>query len=251
MCKIELKKVTRRRPVKQGNNLKDMEVLKGVDLSVQPEEICTILGPSGSGKSTLLRLINRLEDVSSGSICLDGTDIKELEVLNLRKRVSLVFQVPVMFDGSVENNLKFGLKISTEKSDEEMVKFLNLVGLDSDFLKRDSLELSIGQRQRVSLARALMHRPEVLLLDEPTSALDPTATLQIEKLVKDLNRELKLTILYVTHNLSQAQRLGHRCVILIDGEKIEEGDSQIVLQNPNNPLSRRFIRGELVKEEKR
>jgi len=250
MFKIELKKVTRKRAVKKDNNVIDMEVLKGVDLSVKPEEICTILGPSGSGKSTLLRLINRLEEVSSGSICLDGIDIKELEVLNLRKRVSLVFQVPVMFDGKVEENLRFGLKDSDEKGIEEMKKCLNLVGLDSNFLQRDSQELSIGERQRVSLARTLMHKPEVLLLDEPTSALDPTATLQIEKLIKDLNQVLKLTILFVTHNISQAQRLGHRCVILIDGEKVEEGDSQIILHSPNNPLSEKFIRGELVKEEK-
>lgn len=250
MCKIELKKVTKKRAVKDGNGLKEMEVLRGVDLSIQPEEICTILGPSGSGKSTLLRLINRLEDVSSGSICLDGIDINELEVLNLRRRVSLVFQVPVMFDGTVENNLRFGLKLSSEDSDEQMKKSLNLVGLDFGFLKRDSQELSIGERQRVSLARTLMHKPEVLLLDEPTSALDPTATLQIEKLVKDLNRELKLTILYVTHNLPQAQRLGHRCVILIDGEKIEEGESEIVLKSPDNPSAQKFIRGDLFRGEK-
>jgi putative ABC transport system ATP-binding protein len=250
MFKIELRKVTRKKAVKEGNNLKEMEVLKGVDLSIQPEEICTILGHSGSGKSTLLRLINRLEEVSSGSICLDGIDIKELEVLNLRKKVSLVFQVPVMFDGNVEENLRFGLKVSDEKSDEEMEKCLNLVGLDSNFLKRDSQELSIGERQRVSLARTLMHKPEVLLLDEPTSALDPTATLQIEKLIKDLNQELKLTILFITHNLNQAQRLGHRCVILIDGEKVEEGEAEIVLKGPNNLLAQKFIRGELVKEEK-
>ncbi|HVP35539.1 MAG TPA: phosphate ABC transporter ATP-binding protein [Terriglobales bacterium] len=250
MFKIELKKVSRKRTVKKGNDSIEMEVLKGVNLSVQPEEICTILGPSGSGKSTLLRLINRLEEVSSGSICLDGVDINELEILSLRKRVSLVFQVPVMFDGKVEDNLRFGLKISDENSEQEMKKCLNLVGLDSNFLKRDSQELSIGERQRVSLARTLMHKPEVLLLDEPTSALDPTATQQIEKLIKDLNQELKLTIIFVTHNISQAQRLGHKCVILIDGEKVEEGESQVVLQNPDNPLSQKFIRGELVKEEK-
>jgi ABC-type phosphate transport system ATPase subunit len=95
-----------------------------------------------------------------------------------------------------------------------------------------------------------MHKPEVLLLDEPTSALDPTATLQIEKLIKDLNQELKLTVLFVTHNLSQAQRLGHRCLILINGEKIEEGKAEEVLNNPSNLLAQKFIRGELVKEEK-
>jgi putative ABC transport system ATP-binding protein len=155
-----------------------------------------------------------------------------------------------MFDGKVEENLRFGLKVSDEKSDEEMERYLNLVGLDSNFLKRDSQELSIGERQRVSLARTLMHKPEVLLLDEPTSALDPTATLQIEKLIKELNQELKLTIFFVTHNLSQAQRLGHRCVILIDGEKVEEGEAEIVLKNPNNLLAQKFIRGELVKEKK-
>ncbi len=249
MLKLELKKVTRKRVVKSDNTLKVMEVLKGIDLSIEPEEICTILGPSGSGKSTLLRLINRLEEVSSGSILLDGIDIKELEVLNLRQRVSLVFQVPVMFEGDVKDNLLFGLKIKNESKTVELEKCLELVGLESNFLKRDSAELSIGERQRVSLARTLIHNPEVLLLDEPTSALDPTATLQIEKLIKDLNQKLKLTVIFVTHNLSQALRLGHQCAILINGEKIEEGEAEVVLKNPENLLTQKFIKGELVKEE--
>ncbi|MFH0931468.1 MAG: phosphate ABC transporter ATP-binding protein [Candidatus Zixiibacteriota bacterium] len=249
MLKLELKKVTRKRVVKSDNTLKVMEVLKGIDLSIEPEEICTILGPSGSGKSTLLRLINRLEEASSGSILLDGIDIKELEVLNLRQRVSLVFQVPVMFEGDVKDNLLFGLKIKYESKTVELEKCLELVGLESNFLKRDSAELSIGERQRVSLARTLIHNPKVLLLDEPTSALDPTATLQVEKLIKDLNQKFKLTVIFVTHNLSQAQRLGHKCIVLIDGEKIEEGESELILNNPANLLTRKFIKGELVKEE--
>ncbi|MDP2960879.1 MAG: phosphate ABC transporter ATP-binding protein [candidate division Zixibacteria bacterium] len=249
MLKLELKKVTRKRVVKSGNTLKVMEVLKGIDLSIEPEVICTILGPSGSGKSTLLRLINRLEEASSGSILLDGIDIKELEVLNLRQRVSLVFQVPVMFEGDVKDNLLFGLKIKYESKTVELEKCLELVGLESNFLKRDSAELSIGERQRVSLARTLIHNPKVLLLDEPTSALDPTATLQVEKLIKDLNQKLKLTVIFVTHNLSQAQRLGHKCIVLIDGEKIEEGEAEVVLKNPENLLTQKFIKGELVKEE--
>jgi ABC-type phosphate transport system ATPase subunit len=95
----------------------------------------------------------------------------------------------------------------------------------------------------------LIHNPEVLLLDEPTSALDPTATLQIEKLIKDLNHVLKLTVVFVTHNLSQALRLGHRCAIIVNGEKIEEGKAEVVLKNPENLLTQKFIKGELVKEE--
>jgi putative ABC transport system ATP-binding protein len=249
MLKLELKKVTRKRVVKNGSMLKDIEVLKGIDLSIEPEEICTLLGPSGSGKSTLLRLINRLEETSSGSILLDGIDIRELEVLNLRQRVSLVFQVPVMFEGDVKDNLLFGMKVKNASKAVELERCLELVGLESSFLKRDSAELSIGEKQRVSLARTLIHNPEVLLLDEPTSALDPTSTLQIEKLIKDLTRELKLTVVFVTHNLSQALRLGHRCAVIINGEKIEEGVAEVVLINPENLLTRKFIKGELVKEE--
>jgi putative ABC transport system ATP-binding protein len=146
MLKLELKKVTRKRVVKNGNTFKDMKVLKGINLSIEPEEIYTILGPSGSGKSTLLRLINRLEEASSGSILLDGIDIRELEVLNLRQRVSLVFQVPVMFEGDVKNNLLFGLKIKNESETVELEKCLELVGLESNFLKRDSAELSSGEK---------------------------------------------------------------------------------------------------------
>ncbi len=136
MLKLELKKVTRKRVIKNGNTLKDMEVLKGIDLSIEPEEICTILGPSGSGKSTLLRLINRLEEASSGSILLDGIDIRELKVLDLRRRVSLVFQVPVMFEGDVKNNLLFGLKIKNESETVELEKCLELVGSGIKFSKK-------------------------------------------------------------------------------------------------------------------
>jgi putative ABC transport system ATP-binding protein len=250
MCKIKLEKVSKKRNILEDKSFREITVLDNIDFKIKPGEICTILGPSGCGKSTLLRLLNRLEEISSGSIFLDSKDIKDIDVVQLRRKVGLVFQAPVMMDESVLENLFYGQKIKGKKEKElgKAQKCLNLIGLNENFLNRDSSQLSIGEKQRVSIARTLMLNPEVLLLDEPTSALDPTATLNIEKLVLKLNAKIGLTTLFVTHDISQALRLGHKCVILIDGKKIEEGNIKEIYDNPQNELTGKFFAGELRRE---
>lgn len=250
MCKIRLEKVTKKRKILENKSIREITVLDNIDLKIKPGEICTILGPSGCGKSTLLRLLNRLEETTSGSIFLDGKDIKEMDVIQLRIKVGLVFQVPVMMDESVLENLFYGLNIKgkTERETGKAQKCLDLIGMNENFLNRDSSQLSIGEKQRISIARTLMLNPEVLLLDEPTSALDPTATLNIEKLVFNLNQKIGLTTLFVTHDISQALHLGRKCVILIDGKKIEEGNIKEIYDNPKNELTRKFFAGELKRE---
>lgn len=250
MCKIKLDKVVRKRKIAEDKSFREITVLNNIDLKIKSGEICTILGPSGCGKSTLLRLLNRLEETTSGSIFLDGKNIRDLDIIQLRRKVGLVFQVPVMMDESVLENLFYGLKIKgkTEREKEKAIKCLDLIGLNEAFLARDSSQLSIGERQRISIARTLMLNPEVLLLDEPTSALDPTATLNIEKLILNLNAEINLTTLFVTHDINQALRLGRKCVILIDGKKIDEGNIREIYQNPGNELTRKFFKGELSRE---
>jgi putative ABC transport system ATP-binding protein len=254
MLKLELKGVSKKKKIKQDGRQKEILVLDDIDLQVDPGDIFTIIGPSGGGKSTFLRLLNRLEDVSSGSIFLDGKNIETLDVIELRIKVGLVFQVPVMFEENVAKNIFYPLKVKgenlspMENHKEEIEECINWVDLDKSFLSRNSDELSVGEKQRVCIARALMAKPEVLLLDEPTSALDPTATLNIEKLILDLNKNLSLTIIFVTHNIAQALRLEHKCMVLVGGKKIEEGYTKDVFSNPQNELTKRFLEGNLKKE---
>jgi len=249
MKKLNLQKVSKKRFVKRGNISRDILVLDKIDLFVEPGDLFTIIGPSGSGKSTLLRLLNRLEDTSGGEIFLDGENIKKLDVIELRRKVGLVFQVPVMFDSDVEENIFYGLRLlggDGKKGTAE--KCLDLVGLGKGFLTRDSTRLSVGEKQRVSIARTLMVEPEVLLLDEPTSALDPTATLEIEKLILELNRKLNLTVLLVTHNILQARRVGHKSMVMVEGKKVEEGLIEDLFVSPKSELTKRFLEGNLKKE---
>lgn len=250
MCKIKLDKVCKKKKIRENKSFREITVLDNIDLKIKPGEICTILGPSGCGKSTLLRLLNRLEDATSGSILLDGNDIKDVDVIQLRRQIGLVFQVPVMMDESVLENLFYGLKVEgkEERKKEKATKTLELTGLNENFLTRDSSQLSLGEKQRISIARSLMLDPDVLLLDEPTSALDPTATLNIEKLILSLHEKIGLTTIFVTHNITQALRLGHKCMILIDGRKIEEGDIKQLHDNPGSELTRKFFKGELGRE---
>src|ERR687892_1321743 len=178
-------------------------VLSGISASFQRHAVSAIVGPSGAGKSSLLRCLNRLEEPSGGSVLLDSADITEIDPTQLRKRVGMIFQTPALFEGGVRGNLAYGL---TEVSDDELRSALASAGLGDGFLERDSSALSVGQAQRVCIARALVRRPEILLMDEPTSALDRDAGAVIEALVTAL-RDDGLTVVFVTHDLRQAQRV--------------------------------------------
>jgi putative ABC transport system ATP-binding protein len=171
-----------------------------------------LLGPSGSGKSTLLRLLNRLADPDTGSVRFHGTDVRELDPLELRRRVGLVPQLPAPVPGSVADNVCFGPLLYGEEVDPEVP--VRLAGLDPSFLERDASRLSVGEQQRVMLARALALEPEVLLLDEPTASLDPTATAAVEDALRRLQ---DVSLVLVTHNRDQAARLTDRTIRLRDG----------------------------------
>ncbi|MCK4427699.1 MAG: phosphate ABC transporter ATP-binding protein [candidate division Zixibacteria bacterium] len=248
--KLKLDRVVRKRLIRQNENIEEITVLRNISVEIESNEVFTVVGPSGSGKSTLLRLLNRLEDLSDGSIFLDGQNIKEMDVVALRRKVGLVFQVPILFDGTVETNILFSLKIRREipplAGEGVAEKYINLVGLDRNLLSRNSNELSVGQKQRISIARALTSEPEVLLMDEPTSALDPTATHNIENLILDLKSKIGLTIVFVTHDIEQAKRVGERGMVLVNGEKIEEGKIPDLFENPQNTITKKFVDGILT-----
>ena len=198
----------------------DTVVLRDVTASL-PEGASCVAGPSGSGKSTLLRLLNRLADPDSGTVLYRGSDVRERDVLELRREVCLVPQLPALLDGDVAANVRYGAELAGREPEVERV--LTLAGLDGSYAARDAARLSVGEQQRVMLARALALEPMVLLLDEPTSALDADATGAVEETLLELRERLELSIVLVTHDLAQARRLADHVVRLDAGQVTASG----------------------------
>lgn len=216
-------------------------ILSSVSVDIPRGVIMGIIGPSGSGKSTFLRALNRLWEPPKNTVFLDGTDICDVDVLSLRRKVGMLFQLPVLFEGTVADNIRYGPKLKGKKlSDNEVYKLLTLADLDSSFFNKPGGELSVGQAQRVALARTLANEPEVLLLDEPTSALDPISTQNIEDVLVKLKTDQKMTIVIVSHSIKQIQRIADVVCLLVDGEIVEiiKPDQ---LSEAKHPLALRFL----------
>ncbi|MGE5610881.1 MAG: ATP-binding cassette domain-containing protein [Bacillota bacterium] len=199
-------------------------LLSDVSFDVAQGEVLAITGPSGSGKSTLLRLINRLDEPTAGTVYLAGIDYRTIPPRQLRRRVGMVMQTPWLFPGTVADNVRFGpAQWDQTISDAQVQHLLSEIGL-ADFADRDVSRLSGGEAQRVSLARTLANRPEILLLDEPTSALDPGSKEVIEALIIELIHEHQLTALIVTHDVNQARRMAKRAAVIVGGrlERIDD-----------------------------
>lgn len=197
------------------------QILEQMSFSVPAGERFAILGPSGAGKSSVLRLLNRLQEPTSGRILVGGEDIKSIDVLELRRKCSMVLQQPVPLPGTVEDNLLVGPRLrraDIEAARKKIPDLLDRVHLESGLTRRNAEDLSVGQQHRVALARALMNDPEILLLDEPTSALDPPTAKAILDLVSELSRNLGLTLVMVTHSLAQALRVATSGLVIIKGQ---------------------------------
>jgi ABC-type proline/glycine betaine transport system ATPase subunit len=207
-------------------------VLRDVNVRL-PVGASSVVGPSGSGKSTLLRLLNRLADPDSGRVVYEGTDVREHDPLALRREVSLVPQLPALVDGTVHDNVAYGPRLAGHSFDARSC--LELAGLDPDFEDRDSSKLSVGEQQRVMLARALALDPRVLLLDEPTSALDQAARDAVEATLRSLRARTAISIVVVTHDLEQAQRLAEYVVRIEGGRVTAQGSADEVLAEPVEP----------------
>lgn len=194
-------------------------ILRGVSAAFPAGEVTAIVGPSGAGKTSLLRCLNRLEEPHRGRVLLDGVDVRTIDPPELRRRVGMIFQTPVLFEGGVRGNLRYGLN---GVADESLAGALEAAALPASFLERDSTALSVGQAQRVCIARALVRSPEVLLMDEPTSALDKNASAKVEGLIRSL-ADRGLAIVLVTHDLAQARRVADEGVLLVDGRSVATG----------------------------
>ena len=232
----------------------DFEAIKGIDLSIPPNEITAFIGPSGCGKSTVLRSLNRMNDLIedckiTGKIMLDGEDIYgNMDVNLLRKRVGMVFQKPNPFPMSIYDNIAFGPRThgihSKAKLDDIVEKSLRNAAIweeCKDRLKKSALGMSGGQQQRLCIARALAVEPEVLLMDEATSALDPISTSKIEDLAMELKN--KYTIVMVTHNMQQAARVSDKTAFFLLGEVIEFNDTETLFSMPRDKRTEDYITG--------
>ena len=228
--------------------------LKGVDLTIHPNEITAFIGPSGCGKSTLLKTLNRMNDLVegckiTGEVLLDGVDIyRDIDTALLRKRVGMVFQKPNPFPMSIYDNIACGPRThgirSKAKLDDIIERSLRNAAIWDelkDRLKKDALGLSGGQQQRLCIARALAVEPEVLLMDEPTSALDPISTSKIEDLALQLKE--KYTIVMVTHNMQQAARISDRTAFFLLGEVVEYDETAKIFSMPQDKRTEDYITG--------
>ncbi|WP_409250817.1 methionine ABC transporter ATP-binding protein [Bacillus sp. SCS-153A] len=226
------------------------QTVMGVDhvsVTINRGEIFGIVGYSGAGKSSLIRCLNLLEKPTSGEIIIDGQDLTKLSPKELRKarqKISMIFQhFHLIKAKTVSENLAFALKAAQVPKDEikkRVTELLEKVGL-SDKADAYPAQLSGGQKQRVGIARALANNPSVLLCDEATSALDPSTTKSILKLLKDINEELGLTIVLITHEMEVVKEICDRMAVMQDGKIIEEGPVYDLFANPQAPLTKEFI----------
>ncbi|MGH9501788.1 MAG: ABC transporter ATP-binding protein [Terriglobales bacterium] len=212
-----------------GRNVRDKVLVQDASFELQKGEVLAITGPSGAGKSSLLRLLNRLDEPTSGTVFVEGADYRNIEPRELRRKLGMVTQRPYLFPGTVAGNLSFGPAQRGEiLSPEAIEQLLAQVGL-KDYAGRDVANLSGGEAQRVSVARTLANSPLALLLDEPTSALDEAAKLEVESAIQRVVRDQGLTCVMVTHEIAQAVRLAERALVLERGRIVSAGAVSEVL----------------------
>jgi len=234
---------------------RERHVLKEITVDIPEKRITAIIGPSGCGKTTLLKSLNRLIELVegvevSGRVLVDGANILDdgIDVTNIRKKMGLIAQIPNPLPMSIYDNIAYGPRIHGVKDEKELdqvVEYcLEAAGLWNEVkerLKEPASKLSIGQQQRLCLARALAVQPECLLCDEPTSGLDPISAQYIETQLIALKKDY--TIVFVTHVLRQARRLADYVIFLYLGELIEHGPAERVFTQPKNPRTRAYIEG--------
>lgn len=227
-------------------NFGSLEVLKGIDLHIRLGEVVVIIGPSGSGKSTLLRCINLLEDISSGSVIVDGLDLKDknTNINFIRTEVGMVFQQFNLFPHmTAMENVTLGpikvRKMSKKDAHKLGLELLRKVGLkDKANVYPD--QLSGGQKQRVAIARSLALTPKVMLFDEPTSALDPELVGEVLEVMKALVLE-GMTMVVVSHEMGFAREVAHRVIFMDEGVIVEENTPEEIFSNPQNNRTRSFL----------
>jgi phosphate transport system ATP-binding protein len=234
------------------------KALSNINLEIMPRQVTALIGPSGCGKSTFLRCLNRMNDTIEGTrvdgkITLDGEDIytEDMDVVTLRQRVGMVFQKPNPFPQSIYDNVAFGPRVlglvrskaDLEETIERSLRQAALWGEVKDSLDESAMGLSLGQQQRLCIARVVAVQPEVILMDESTSALDPIATLQVEELIAELKKNY--TVVIVTHNMQQAARISDVTGLFWLGEMVEFSVTDEMFTRPKQELTEAYITGRM------
>ncbi|MBD9464674.1 methionine ABC transporter ATP-binding protein [Pseudomonas sp. Pdm06] len=227
---------------------RDIPALHPTSLTIENGQVFGLIGHSGAGKSTLLRLINRLEDSTGGKIIVDGEEVTALDASGLRRfrqQVGMIFQhFNLLASKTVADNVALPLTLAGELSrseiDQRVAELLARVGL-SDHAKKYPAQLSGGQKQRVGIARALATKPKILLCDEATSALDPQTTASVLQLLAEINRELKLTIVLITHEMDVIRRVCDQVAVMDAGVIVEQGPVAEVFLHPKHSTTKRFV----------
>ena len=254
--------MTDQQPIIKVSNLNfyygENNALTNISIDILPHRVTALIGPSGCGKSTFLRCLNRMNDTIpgvriEGQILLKGEDIytQDVDLIKLRQRVGMVFQRPNPFPQSIFDNVAFGPRVlgltgNRHELDDLVGRSLRQAALFDevkDYLNRDALDLSLGQQQRLCIARVLAVEPEVVLMDEPASALDPIATLKIEELIAVLKKDY--TIVIVTHNMQQAARVSDFTGLFWLGELVEFSPTESMFTRPEKQLSEDYITGRM------
>ena len=250
---ISIKNVKKIFSTKQGN----VTAVTDVDLEINEGEIFGVIGYSGAGKSTLIRMLNGLEIPTGGTVTVADkqiSHIKGADLRNARQEISMIFQhFNLLWSRTVRENIAFPLEIAgipKRKRQQRVDELIRLVGLEG---REDSYpsQLSGGQKQRVGIARALANKPKVLLCDEATSALDPETTDSILDLLVDINKNLGLTIVLITHEMHVIRKICHRVAVMEDGKVVEQGSVLEIFKDPQQPITKRFVQQMTEPEETR
>lgn len=241
---IQIQGLTKAYPVKGGGSFTAIE---GIDLTVNDGDIFGIIGMSGAGKSTLVRCINLLEQPTRGSIQIDGIEVtaaRGKDLLALRRKIGMVFQkFNLLMQRTILDNVALPLEIAGADKQTRLARaqeLLELVGLGDQGSKYPA-QLSGGQQQRVSIARALANHPSLILCDEPTSALDSLTTNSILKLLRDINRQLGVTVIIITHEISVVEKICNRVAVIDSSVIVEQGDVADIMAHPQEEITKKLL----------
>ena len=224
----------------------DKVVIDNLNLTVDKGEFVTIVGSSGCGKTTALKMINGLIDVTSGDIFIDGENIKNKDLIQLRRNIGYSIQGSVLFPHlTVEKNISYVPNLLNKKDKEKtksaVSKWMKIVGLEEDIKNRYPNELSGGQQQRVGIARALAASPAILLMDEPFGAVDEITRSQLQEEIKRIHKETNITIMFVTHDISEALKLGTKVLVMNSGNIEQYDKPSEILQNPATDFVKQLV----------
>lgn len=224
-------------------------VLNDFSLAVAPGDFVTIVGASGGGKTTVLKMVNGLLTPDAGTIRVMGRDIREMDLIQLRRNIGYAIQGSVLFPHmTVAENIAYVPNLLNKKdkarTNAAVAKWLAIVGLDEELLQRYPAELSGGQQQRVGIARALAASPEILLMDEPFGAVDEITRASLQQEITRIHRETGITVLFVTHDIAEALRLGTRVLVMANGEIQQYAAPEEILRGPATDFVRQLATGE-------